>query len=316
MPGQVYSTNSLGGNWSTPYLTDRFRHRAQPLFKLRQFIDTKEAIGKRKGDTFLFDKAGDVATQGGTLLETQTIPETNYITNQGTATIVEWGNSIPFTEKLEELAQFDTPSVTEMKLHNDAIRALESAAGDQYAASDFIAVCSSGSSVAITTNGTATATATGDLTAANVRTIADFMKKNFVPKYDNENYICVASVAALSGMHADTGSGGWIDISKFTDKQVMNIFNGEVGQFYKVRFVEETGYLSNAIGNASGHGEAVFFGEDAVYEAVTTPEMIRVKNSVDYDRDRGLAWYALLGFQIVWDYSTDTEQHIVFVTSA
>ena len=82
------------------------------------------------------------------------------------------------------------------------------------------------------------------------------------------------------------------------------------------RFVEETGYLSNTIGNSSSRGQAVFIGSDNVYEAVSIPEEIRMKVTTDYGRDLGLAWYALLGFKLVWNYSTDSEQHIVFVTSA
>ena len=83
-----------------------------------------------------------------------------------------------------------------------------------------------------------------------------------------------------------------------------------------VSIFEETGYLSNVIGSGSTHGQAVFIGADNVYEAISIPEEIRMKNSTDYGRDLGLAWYALLGFKLVWSYSTDTEQHVVFVTSA
>lgn len=82
------------------------------------------------------------------------------------------------------------------------------------------------------------------------------------------------------------------------------------------RFVEETGYLSNAIGSSTAYGAAVFFGGDSVYEAVCVPEEIRVKVSTDFGRDQGLAWYALLGFKIVWAWAVDAEQHIVYVTSA
>lgn len=68
MAGQLYTTNTLGGNWSAPYLTEQFRHVSQPEFVLRQLIDAKEAIGLKRGNTFLFDKSGNVATQGGTLV--------------------------------------------------------------------------------------------------------------------------------------------------------------------------------------------------------------------------------------------------------
>lgn len=316
MAGQLYSVNTLGGNWSVPYLTDQLRHVSQPQFRFRQFIDVHEAVGYGRGDTFNFDKAGNVATQGGTLLETQTIPETNFVTNQGTAVITEYGNAVPFTAKLDALGQFEVPATIQQKLRDDWVKVLESAAGSQFTATEDYAVCTATNGVVFTTNGTATATANADLTASNVRDIVDRMKINFVPAYSGNEYVCIASVNALSGMHADTGAGGWNDISKYTDSRVSNLFSGEVGSFYQTRFVEETGFLSNVIGSSSVNGAAVFFGSDSVIEAMTIPEEIRMKNPTDFGRDQGLAWYALLGFQKVWDRAVDGEQHIIYVTSA
>jgi N4-gp56 family major capsid protein len=316
MPGQVYSVSSLGGVWSVPYLSDRIRNVAQPMFALRQFCDVKEAIGKKRGDTWLFDKTQNVDTQGGTLVETATIPETQFNSQQGTGTITEYGNSIPFTAKLQALGQFEVEPQVELHLRDDQVKVLESAAGAQFAATDFIAVCTTTAGVAITTNGTATATATSNLTAANVRQIVNFMKKRHIPRYDGRSYMCVASVSALSGFHEDTASAGWVDISKYTAPFSTNLHNGEVGSYFGVRFVEETGYLSSTIGSGSDKGQAVIFGADAVYEAVTIPEEIRMKIPDDYGRSMGMAWYALLGFKIVWNFAADNEQHIVFVTSA
>lgn len=250
------------------------------------------------------------------MTETNTIPETQFVTNQGTGQIFEYGNAVPFTQKLQNLAQFQIEPVTEQKLRDDMVKVLESACGGQYVLTDFVAVQSATNSVVFTTNGTATATATANLTAYNTRQIVDFMKKKLIPKYDGRNYVCIASVGALSGMHSDTGTGGWVDVSKYTVTFAPNIFNGEVGNYYMTRFVEETGYLSNVIGNAASYGQALFFGSDIVYEAVAVPEEIRVKIPTDFGRDQGLAWYSLLGFKLVWSFSTDSEQHIVYVTSA
>ena len=316
MPGQVYSISSLGGILSQPYLSQKLRSKAQPLFRFRQFVDAKEAIGKNRGDTFLFDKTQNVQTQGGVLVETNTIPETQFVTNQGTCVIVEYGNAVPFTQKLENLAQFQIEPLTEQKLRDDMVKVLESAAGSQYVATDFIAVMSATNSVVFTTNGTATAISSANLSAPNTRAIVDFMVKQLIPKYDGRNYVCIAGVAALSGMYSDTAAGGWVDVSKYTVTFAPNIFAGEVGEYYKTRFVEETGYLSNSIGLNSVQGQALFFGNDQVYEAVAVPEEIRVKIPQDYGRDMGLAWYALLGFKTVWNFAVDSEQHIVFVTSA
>ncbi len=316
MPGQVYSVGSLGGVMSQPYLSQKLRAVAQPLFRFRQFVDAKEAIGKNRGDTFLFDKMQNVATQGGVLVETNTIPETQFVTNQGTCVITEYGNAIPFTQKLENLAQFQLEPATEQRLRDDMVKVLESACGTQYVTTDFIAVLTASASTIFTSNGTPSATASSNLTSINSRQIVDFMTKKLIPKYDGRNYVCIAGVTALSGMHQDTAAQGWVDISKYTETFAKNIFAGEVGEFYKTRFVEETGFLSNAIGSSSLYGQAVFFGSDQVYEAIAVPEEIRVKIPQDYGRDMGLAWYALLGFKTVWNFAVDAEQHIVFVTSA
>lgn len=316
MPGQVYSVSSLGGVMSQPYLSQKLRAVAQPLFRFRQFVDAKEAIGKNRGDTFLFDKMQNVVTAGGVLIETNTIPETQFVTNQGTCVITEYGNAIPFTQKLENLAQFQLEPATEQRLRDDMVKVLESACGTQYVNTDFICVCSATNSTVFTTNSVATATATANLSGSNTRDIVNFMTKKLIPKYDGRNYVCIAGVTAMSGMHSDTAAGGWQDISKYTVTFAPNVFAGEVGEFYKTRFVEETGFLSNTIGTNTAYGQAVFFGADQVYEAMAVPEEIRVKIPLDYGRDMGLAWYALLGFKTVWNFAVDSEQHIVFVTSA
>ncbi|MDE1766565.1 MAG: N4-gp56 family major capsid protein [Thaumarchaeota archaeon] len=302
---------------SQPYLTQRLRAVAQPQFRFRQFVDVKEAIGKNRGDTWLYDKRGNVSTQGTVLSETNTIPQTQFVVGQGTGIVVEYANSVPYTGKLEALGQIMIEPAVEQALRDDMVKALESAAGSQYINTEFIAVMSATNSVVITTNGTATATATADLTAFNVQSVVNFMKKKLIPKYDGQSYICIASTSALAGMFTDASAGGWVDVSKYQVEFAKNIFNGEIGKYYNTRFVEETGFFSNTIGSGSTHGAAVFFGADSVYEAVTIPEEIRVKVSIDFGRDQALAWYFLGGWKTVWSWSaTPAEQHIVYVTSA
>lgn len=76
------------------------------MSKFRQFCDISDASmqGKRKGDTFTWDVFDDVATRAGTsLLETNTMPETNFTIRQGTLTLSEGGNSVPYSGKLDDL---------------------------------------------------------------------------------------------------------------------------------------------------------------------------------------------------------------------
>lgn len=54
-----------------------------------QFSDVRDASqqGKKKGDLFTWDVFSDVATPGGVLAETNTMPESNFMIVQGTLTI-------------------------------------------------------------------------------------------------------------------------------------------------------------------------------------------------------------------------------------
>lgn len=94
------------------------------------------------------------------------------------------------------------------------------------------------------------------------------------------------------------------------------LFNGEIGEYYGCRFVEETNILSNVLGSGTLFGEAVFFGDDAVREGIVIPEDIRIDLPKDFGRDQAIAWYYLGGFKLVWDYPTDTDVRVIHLTSS
>jgi hypothetical protein len=77
-------------------LSKKLRMAVQPLIKFRQFADVKDASqqGPSKGDTYHWNVYSNVATQGTTLTETNTMPETQFTITQGTLTITEFGNSV------------------------------------------------------------------------------------------------------------------------------------------------------------------------------------------------------------------------------
>lgn len=308
--GQVWVTSSLGGYLSNPKLDKTIRHAAQPLQRFRQFVNVKGASGKKRGDTVQFNKVSNLATSGGTLVETATIPESNVVIRQGSLTITEYGIAVPYTGKLDALAEFDVSNETTVALRNDEAKVLDSAAGAQFKATKSRYACITSTSGTVTTNGTFGATATSQLNAFHVRKIVDQMAKWNVPFFDGENYVCIASIDMLRGIMDDDD---WVAAAHYGDPS--RIFKGEVGQFESVRFVRENNVLSNAVGSGSAFGEAVFFGADAVMEGVAIPEEIRAKESTDYGRSQGVAWYALLGYQLIWDHETDGETRAVYVGS-
>jgi hypothetical protein len=75
MAGQLWAVNSLGGFFYSLNLSDELRTALQPESRFRQFCDAKDAGGKQKGQTFTWDIVQDVATAGGTLVETRPCPK-------------------------------------------------------------------------------------------------------------------------------------------------------------------------------------------------------------------------------------------------
>jgi len=305
MPTQLFGTNSLGGYFTNNELSLQLRIKAQPLKRFRQFVQIKGAKGARRGNKVYFDKLQPVAAAASTsgLAETATIPETNFTINQGTLTIQEYANAIAFTNQLVALSELDIDNSVVQTLMNDMAITLDSVAAAQFKASDLTYVCSASNSVNLGTNGTFTSTASSNLNGTNWRYICDDMRKKNIPFYDGQSYVVICSVNALSGFFNDVQTGGFVDVTKYSETLSEYLYRGEAGRYYMGRFVEETNALSNLKGTSLTAGEACAVGFDAVMEGVAIPEELREKVPTDYGRSQGIAWYALLGFQKIWNQS-------------
>lgn len=207
------------------------------------------------------------------------------------------------------MAEVDVPASVRTVLMNDMSTTLDSQAGLQFQASDYIAVCSDTATTVFTSDSTVTITATASMSDKNVRDIIDEMKKKNMPRHSDGNYVCIASTNSIRGLY------------DFFESKVQNtsmgpLFSGEVGRYYGCRFIEETNLLVNTLGNSSNLGEAMFFGADAVKEGIAIPEGLRIDVPKDFGRDQAIAWYYLGGFKKTWDLSTDGEGRIIYVTTA
>lgn len=308
MGQQLWSVNSLGGFLSNNTLSQQIRYKAQTMQKFRQFVMAESAAGANRGDKVFFNKISNISTAGGTLTETDTIPKRNYTITQGTLQLNEYGNSIPFTQKVRTLSEVQVPEIVRTVLMNDMKVVLDSAAATKFKTNDYVATITNTATTTFGSAGAALATAAANMSDKNVRDIVDRMKTLLIPRYDADNYICIASTNSIRGLYD-------FFEAKAQSTTMAPLYRGEVGSYYGCRFVEETNFLGNTDGSNGLYGEAVFFGADAVREGVAIPEEIRVGIPSDYGRDQGIAWYGLLGFEQTWDFSTDGQTRIIVVDS-
>lgn len=303
MAGQIWATNSLGGFLYSRQLSNVLRMQVQPLVKFRQFADVHDASqqGKKKGDTFTWDVVADVATPGGVLTETNTLPETQMTITQGTLTITEAGNSVPYSGKLDNLSKFPVEDIIKKGLKNDAVKAFDRLAWAQFN-NCLLRASSTGTAIGFTTNGTASGTNSVAYGNGHAKLIVDYMKERNIPAYLEDDYYAIAWPSTLR-----TFKNNLETIHQYSAPGLALIMNGEIGRYENVRYVEQTnipkGVSTDGItGTAWSNGLSdwiFFFGNDTVAEAIAVPEEMRGKIPTDYGRSKGIAWYYLGGFGLV-----------------
>jgi N4-gp56 family major capsid protein len=322
MSGQLWGVSSLGGYMYSRQLSDILRMSVQPLTKFRQFCDVLDASqqGKRKGDIFTFDVYSDVATAGGVLTETNTMPETNFTITQGTLTVTEAGNSVPFDERLDDHSKFPVQQLIQKVLKNDACKTFDRMAWAQFNATPLMAIASSGTDTAniqLYTNGTVTGTNSVALNNGHVKSIVDTMKERNIPAYIADDYYALAWPTTLRTLKNNLET-----IHQYSETGFKLIMAGEIGRYENVRFIEQTNIVKgNSTDGITGTGWTngksdwvYFFGNDTVAEGLTVEEEMRGKIPTDYGRSKGVAWYYLGGFGIV--HTTATNARIVKWSSA
>lgn len=295
---QVWAVNTSGGYMYSDNLSDVLRMAVQPGVKFRQFADIKDAAvqGKKKGETFHWNVYSDVAQQGTTLVETTTMPKTNFTISQGTMTITEYGNSVDYTSKLDDLSEHPVREIINKVLKNDAKKAFDLSAHAQFNVTPLRVVPLNGTdtgAISLTTNGTATGTNNIAMTKDHVKSIVDTMKERNIPPMVNDDYMCLSRPVTFRRFKNDLE-----DLHKYVDAGFQMIINGEIGRYENCRFVEQTNIAAASWSNAKSSW-AFFFGQDTCAEGIAVPEEMRGKIPGDFGRDMGIAWYYLGGFGIV-----------------
>lgn len=314
MAGQVWAVNSQGGYLYSRQLSNVLRMQVQPLVKFRQFADIHDASqqGKKKGDTFTWDVISNVATPATTLVETNTMPETNFTITQGTLTITEVGNSVPYSGKLDNLSKFPVEDIIKKALKNDAVTQFDRMAWAQFNTTLLRAIPTGGTStsaITLYTNGTVTGTNSIAYSNLHAKSIVDAMKERNIPAYLADDYYAIAWPTTLR-----TFKNNLETIHQYSDTGFALIMNGEIGRYENVRYIEQTN-IAKGTGTdgitqtpwTNGLSDWIFFfGSDTVAEAIAVPEEMRGKIPTDYGRSKGIAWYYLGGFGLAHTLAVNT----------
>jgi len=217
-------------------------------------------------------------------------------------------NSVPWTRKYEDLAQIEQRAPVRRVLANDLAKVLDTAVEAEFDACQIRYNATSTTTGTFHTDGTDTETCTSALNRYHVKTIYDYLWNDLnAPPYfpESDDYAAVVSQNAARGIFNDCET-----VQMYTKFPMA----GEIGRYSQVRLAKSNHGLSNAMGNGSAYGEAYFFGNNTVMEGLAVAPIVIPKEVADFQRSRGLAWYAILGYKCYW--ATDPDNTIVKYGSA
>lgn len=313
MAGQLWSVPSEGGYLYSDQLSETLRMQVQPLTKMRQFCDAEDGTqkGLGRGESFTWDVFSPLGRRGTRLSETDPMPESGFTVRQGSLTVTEFGQAVPYTAKLTSLAKHKVEQIVDKALKNDARMCFDAEAFLQLDATPLTVAPQSGTSTSVLTLETTGCTITNnvELRKDHLKALSDIMKERNIPPYMGDDYMGVSHPTTWRLVKNDLET-----IHQYTETGYGRIMRGEIGRYENFRLVEQNSIPKGGavdsttfdpvqgVADAWNNGKsswALFFGEDTATEAICIPEEIRAKLAGDYGRSKGIAWYYLGGFALI-----------------
>lgn len=305
-PTGVYKNHTMSSNLRTAAIAET---------KFMQFVKPEDGYGKKKGESITITRVSNLTVPtNARLTEGNAIAEDSLTLSTVSVTVSEWGRAVPYTSLADDLSEFNVENAIQRALMDQMKLVMDNAACDSYQTCKVKAIPNGIASLVFDTDGTASTTGTVNLNVYHVEQIRDYLFTTLhCPPYDGDDYIGLISTKGKRGIMSDPAWEPW---HKYTDPAAK--YNSELGRLENIRFIEvnNTDALSGSLGSGGVLGEALVFGADAVVVAMAEDPELRAKIPDDYGRGKGVAWYGILEFGLVWDTANAGEARVVHVTSA
>ena len=279
-----------------------FALRSELLFD--QAADVMPTAQSMPGSAVTFTIFSDLAPATSTLNEVTDVTPVALSDSQVTVTLAEYGNAVVTTAKLRGTSFLDVDSAAANIVGYNAGDSIDRVVRDVLAA---------GSNVSYATGGASTPTSRATVTAADVLTASDVRKE--VARLRAAN-VATFNGTYMSFIHPDvsydfrseTDAAGWRTPANYVNPA--GIYNGEIGQFESVRFIETPRgpVFANASDGSGSTGTidvygTLIMGRQALAKAHSitdgngaTPKIVRGNVTDLLMRLQPLGWYWLGGY--------------------
>ena len=278
----------------------------RPEMYFDQFADVQATNATNPGASVKFTVFADLAAATTALGEAEDVTPVAMSDSQVTVTLNEYGNATVTTAKLRASSFLPVDPVAANAVGYNAGLSIDTIARN---------VLQAGTNVIYATGGTDTASARIDmdvddtLTAKDVRRAVAQLRGANVPTI-NGNYVGFIHPDVSYDLRGITDASGWRDSYKYTN--AMPIYNGEIGMFEGVRFMESprAPIFTNAFNGAgaAGTGDSygtLIMGQQALAKAISLGGEYGAQPTIVYgtvtdllQRFRPVGWKHFVGYGV------------------
>lgn len=305
--------DSPTGTFKSHAMSAKLYETAVANTKVFPFVTTVDGFGKKQGETVTLTRISAISEPtSAALTEAEKISEDTYAITTTSITVTEYGRSVPFTSLAQDLTFFDLENSVQARLREQMTLSLDTIAATAFKTSQVKYTPTGLTSSDTTTGATFTSSATANVNIYHLEEIYDLLYDTYLaPPWEGDHYIGIFRHLGIRGIRRDPD---WVDWNKYVGPGAKE--NGEVGMIENIRIIDTN--HNNAlgkVGTSSVLGEGLVFGMDAVAMAEAQTPELRAKLAQDYGRDKGVAWYGVLGMASIWTTANAGQSRIVHVGS-
>jgi N4-gp56 family major capsid protein len=271
---------------------------AQPLLKFDQFAVIKTELNVSPGMTIQFLGYDNIAP-GGKLTEGTQMTTKTLSTNTRQITVYEYGNAVAMSEFLLQTSFRDVMADAAVLLGRDYATVVD---GEERAVLETTTQKVFGGRKA----NHQSLVAADILDVRAIKDAVEILSTKNIPKVNGDFYVCFVHPHQSRNLRDDAN---WINAAHYGDPD--RIFNGEIGRIEDVVFIETTDLTIVPVNGGPptvntniDTYKAILFGAEAFAKAVALPVEMRDNGIIDFGREHALAWYTIMGFGTLRDYTT------------
>jgi len=277
-----------------------FALRAEMLFDAA--ADIQPVAQSMPGSSVKFTIFSELADATSTLAETTDLTPTTMADSQVEVTLAEYGNTINTTAKLRGTSFLDVDAVAANLIGYNAGSSIDTVVANVLKAATNV-IYGGGGSTTPTSNATVQAE---DIIEANDVRIATAQLRGSKAQSFNGMYMGFIHPDVSYDLRRETGAASWRDPHNYSD--VSGIYNGEIGAFESIRFIETPRAPLDLTGGSSSTVDlyqTIIMGRQSLAKAHSItdgngayPKVVRGPVVDSLMRFNPVGWYWLGGYGI------------------